>query len=345
MRRGPRLTVVTSALALAALAATLASSACAYRTPATTSVLEVRPAPIAHPERMLDVWHAAASGRAVRSFVAQPNATGPLVYGCDITRNGCFWFLQGHDRIAGSIGGLDQPQGIGVSPTTGDLYVANSGASDVRVYAPNRTLVVADLPDPGQVPVDVAVGGGLVYVANAFTTSGGPGSITVVDASTGGIVATLTDPNVSQGVSVSLDENQLLSFCFIRKDDSGECDAFPHRRGHGQQIASGWGFTGGSSFDNAEHLVVSDDSKGQLLTFDGSTLCGTATFQGGGVPVWIALDQTNRLMYTGDVINAIIEAYPFADCASGTLRPVKTYENGIGGSDIMSVAVTPGARP
>ena len=345
MRRGRLFTGVTSALAPAALAASFALSGCTDRMPAATSVLAVRPAPVAHPERMLDVWHAAASGPAVRSFVAQPRVTGPLIYGCDITRNGCFWFVQGHDRIAGSIGGLDQPQGIGVSPTTGDLYVANSGASDVRVYAPNRTLVVADLPDPGQVPVDVAVGGGLVYVANAFTTSGGPGSVTVMDAGTGQIVSTLTDPNVSQGVSVSLDEDHFVSFCFIRKDDAGECDAFPHGRGHGQPIASGWGFTGGSSFDNAEHLVVSDDSNGQLLTFDGSTLCGTATFQGGGVPVWIALDQTNRLMYTGDIINAIIEAYPFADCASGTLRPVKTYQNDIGGSDIMSVAVTPGARP
>lgn len=312
-------------------------------TDASASTL-VRP-PVPDAVQLLDIWHSHAMP-PVKSFVAQPGATGQLIYGCDFAREGCFWFVKGRDKLAGSIGGFNGPQGIGVAPVTGDLYIANSGGSDIRVYAPNSTTLIADFPDPGQVPVDVVAGAGdVIYVANAFTTANGPGSITVMDGSTGNILAKLTDPNVSQGVSVSLDENRLVSFCFIKKDNTGECDAFPDRRGHGVPIASGWGFTGGSSFDNAENLAVINGSNEQLLTFAGSTLCGTATFDGSGDPVWMALDRANHLVYTGDVVNADIDAFPFTDCANGTLHPVKTYENGIGGSDIMSVAVTPGARP
>ncbi|HYK52591.1 MAG TPA: hypothetical protein VEV38_03590 [Candidatus Eremiobacteraceae bacterium] len=301
-------------------------------------------APVAHPESLLNAWTTRFSP-PVRSFVASPNATGQLIYGCDLVRAACFWFVKGRNKLAGMIGNLNQPEGIGVNPVNGDLYVAETGASDIKVFAPNSTTPIGDFPDPGQFPGDVAVdSAGNFYVANISTTSDGPGSVTVYDSS-GKILRTLSDPSTWHGVSVSIDEHKLLSFCFLKTDQTGECDVFPGARGHGTKVASASGSIGGSSFDIAEHLVVIDDSSIQLLTFNGSTLCGTATFQGNGSPVWLALDRANHLVYTGDAINAIIEAYPFVDCVSGTLHPAMVYDDGIGESDIMSVAVTPGAKP
>jgi len=180
---------------------------------------------------------------ATRSFVASPNATGPFIYGCAYLANECVWFVKGQPAIAGVLGGLSDPQGIGVDPRTGDVYIAESGASDIEVFAPNSTTLLATYPDANELPVDVAVDprGGFV-VANALTFDGHPGAVSVYD-STGHLVRTITDRNVYVGVSVTVDEHDLVTFCFYKSDPgySGECDDFPRAREPGGERAEGWG--------------------------------------------------------------------------------------------------------
>ena len=303
--------------------------------------------PIAMPASMLGVWRGAPTGASgEHSFVADPNATGQLIYGCELERSACVWFAKGHDKIIGKITGVGTPQGIGVDPRNGDVLIADTGDQQILVYPPNSTTQIAKIADPGQFVVDVAVDGrGGIYAASLFDSSGNPGSVQVFDAS-GTLVRTLKDASVSEGFSVSVDEHKDVAFCFMNASGVGQCDDFLGARAPAVERASGWGFTGGSSFDRAEHLSVIDQLAPAVLSFNGSTPCGTATLSGAGDPVSMRLDRLNRLVYTSDSTSGLISAYPFADCANGTLTAVKTYGKEIGsGALLTGVAVTPGVRP
>lgn len=278
-------------------------------------------------------------------FVASPGATGQLIYGCSQPQFECVWFRKGHDAVAGAITGLSDPDGIGVDPNTGDVFITNAGASDILKFAPNSTTLLATFADPGQFPNDVAVAGnGDVYVSNVFTTTNGPGSVSVYDPN-GNLLRTLTNSRVKRGMSVAVDEHNDLVFCFNNTTFHAECDDFPGGRGQGTVRVSGLKFAGGSTFDNAEHLVVLDEPLEHLLTFDGPTQCGKASFANAPIPQYIALDRPNQLLYLADVQSGLVFAYGFRDCINGTLSPVAQYNTGLPGGVLISVAVTPGVRP
>lgn len=279
------------------------------------------------------------------AIAPRPGATGELIYGCALNSSTCVWFNKGTDAIAGQLSGLSDPQGIGVDPASGDLFIANTAASDIVKFAPGSTTPLATFSDPGEFPVDAVVGSdGDVYVANFSTTSRGPGTVVVYDAA-GNVLRTLTDPRVMQGESVTLDENTDLVFCFRNTSRFGECDDFPGGRGHGVERATGWRTAGGSTFDAAEHLVEVDTRLGHILTFSGSTRCGKASLSGSTVPTFIALDRVNKLLYDADVSTGLISAYSFSDCANGTLAVQMQYNVGLSAGALISVAVTPGVTP
>lgn len=283
--------------------------------------------------------------QAGQSFVMHPGATGQLIYGCVLNSGTCVWFDKGSDAIAGQINTLSDPAGIGVDPSTGDLFIANAGASNIVKFAPGSTTPLATFSDAGEFPNDVAVGtNGDVYVANFSTTSRGPGTITVYDPS-GNVLRTLTDPRVLQGESVTLDEKTDLVFCFRNTSRLGECDDFPGARGHGVERASGWKLPGGSTFDAAEHLVEVDTHLAHILTYNGSTRCGKATLTGSPIPTFIALDRPNQLLYDVDASTGLITAYDYSDCANGSLTVQMQYNVGLPAGALISVAVTPGVTP
>ena len=72
----------------------------------------------------------------------------------------------GHTKV-GEVTGLHRPQGI-ATDTAGNIYVANTGDSDVLEYAPPYTRsAILTLTDPGEVTLGVAVADtGLVGVTN-----------------------------------------------------------------------------------------------------------------------------------------------------------------------------------
>jgi WD40 repeat protein len=309
------------------------------------SVLQSR-IPLVDPTAVLGMSGEAASP-LLRSFVASPNAAGPFVYGCAYLANACVWFKQGSDEIAGEIAGLNGPEGLGVDPRNGDLYIANAGGSDIRVYAPNSTTMLADYGDPGESPVDVAVDAdGSFYVANILTSSGHPGSVSVYDAS-GKRLRIISDKNVYVGISVSIDEHHLLSFCFNNFSYLGECDDFKGAREPGMVRASGWNrFSGGGGFDTADHLVVIDQAARHVLTFDGSTECGRAKLDHTDDAFLMALGRDNRLLFVSDPSNGSIKEYPFSDCENGSVARRMVYWTGLHQTGLLvGVAVTPSGGP
>ena len=303
--------------------------------------------PVAAPMLTLDSADFGATLPAQKSFVASPNASGTFVYGCALNANACIWFKQGDDKVVGELADLEQPEGIGVDPRNGDLFIADAGGSDIRVFAPNSTKMLADYSDAGEAPGDVAVDStGAFYVANILTSTGHPGSVSVYDPS-GKRVRIITDANVYVGVSVSVDEHHLVTFCFNNFQYNGECDAFKDAREPGIKLVSGWSrFTGGATVDILDHLVVADQAARRILTFDGSTQCGLATLERVFDPYMVALAKYNRLMYVSDPSNGTIKEYPYFPCESGSIRRRMVYWSGLHRSgELIGVAITPEAGP
>ena len=282
-----------------------------------------------------------------QDFVANPGATGTFIYECSENVNTCRWYQKGHNVVAGTIAsGLSRPLGIGVGPSHGFVYIANSGDSDVLEYPPNSTSLANTFNDAGELPIDVAVDSQQnVYVANEATTTGGPGSVTVFNQS-GGLIRTLHDPRVGAGFSVSVDENHNVVFCFSNTSGGAECDNFPNAKGKGNLDFTFAGSLGGSSVDNAEHTVIISPPAIAAVTYIGNAPCGVMTLGGTASPFMMALDRSNATLYVADSANAAIFAYPFTDCQSGTVPPSKLYNAGIGsGEEVSGVAVTPGVVP
>src|SRR5215470_9564212 len=105
-------------LAAAASAAIMLLAGCSMNAPVTNPVVAPPPA------------------KNVR-----PNATQTLIYVCEFTANVCVWYVHGMNRVAGTIGGLSLPSGIGVD-AAGDVYIANFAAQNVPVYAKGSTTLL-----------------------------------------------------------------------------------------------------------------------------------------------------------------------------------------------------------
>jgi len=304
--------------------------------------------PVVLPARELSVWHGGAPYQG-KSFVRDPHS--PLitnyVYDCSYGTSVCRWYVKHHNVVAGTLSGLANPQGIGVNPLSGNVYVADTGAFETLEYAPNSTTVVGTFSDPNQYPVDAAVDSqGNVYVANIFSTAGAAGSVDVFNSS-GTLLRNLTDPNVSEGISVGIDEHHMLTFCFNNTAGVGECDNFAHANGHGVLAESGWGFSGGSSYNINEHTVVLDQLADSALTYSSGTLCGTIHFASAGDDVMMGLSRSNGFLVEGDASNNNVGQYAYADCTNNSSEsPQFTYNAGITPSDLVIGAnVTPGVRP
>jgi hypothetical protein len=304
-------------------------------------------APVPDPAHLLSIWPNPTIERS-HDFLANPGATGTFIYECSENVNTCRWYRKGHNVVAGTItSGLSRPFNIGVGPTFGYIYIANADASNVLEYPPNSSSLYRKFNDAGEFPIDVAVDSQQnVYVANASTTSSGPGSVTIFNKS-GGLIRTLHDPRVSTGVSISVDESHNVVFCFFNTSGGNECDNFPNAKGKGNlDLAYYFDSLAGSSVDNAEHIVLIDPVAKVAVTYKGASNCGVMTLGSAAEPYMMALDRSNATLYVSDLGSASLIAYPFSDCRNGVANPSFAYNAGIGSSEEVSgVAITPGVVP
>jgi len=268
--------------------------------------------------------------------------TGTLVYTCDFTASVCEWFPVGSNTVAGTIAGPTNPQGVAVGAGANtDIYVANTGASNVLVYPMASTTLKTTLVDTNEFPVDVAVANnGTVYVANIFDTSFNAGDVSVFKPGSTTISRKIKDPRFTEVISDTIDENSDLVVCYVNSSGVGACDAFPGGRGHGTTIVSGLTFAGGTKFDRAEDLVV-DDQIGNIFVYapNGGALCNTIASPGGA----LAFDQVQRDLFVADPGSGEIAEETYRGCGAGGGKVEFTYTAGTSGS-LAGVAVDPGPR-
>lgn len=107
------------------------------------------------------------------------------------------------------------PYGVATSPDGSHVYVTNSGSNSVSVIDAATNSVVATV-NVGTSPYGVAISpdGKHVYVANACGTSAScsgalQGTVSVIDAATNTVAATITVGQYPVGVAVSLDSGRV----------------------------------------------------------------------------------------------------------------------------------------
>jgi DNA-binding beta-propeller fold protein YncE len=298
--------------------------------------------PVIVPGKLLTIQQAP---RLMTKSWAIPAATAKLVYTCTFGSSFCEWFKVNRNVVQGQITGLTNPQGIGVDPHNGDVYVANTGGSDVPVFAKGSTTMIKDLSDAGQFPVDVAIDkNGTAYVANIFDTSFGNGSVSVYPPNATSPSRTITDQDFIQVISVAVDEHHLLVVCY-NGTFGGQCDEFPNGHGHGVSKITGMFFAGGVAFDNNENLVVSDQQTA-FDVFNGTTfaLCGS-TPQGKSDEVMVAINRDNSSVVGANFTNGTLDQFAYDSCTGGVGAPTHTYHVGTSSDMVTGVAYDPATRP
>jgi hypothetical protein len=126
--------------------------------------------------------------------------------------------------------GLDQPGGI-VTDRKGNWFIANSGASDVLVFAPGATQAFATLGDSGATPIDVAVSKSLV-AASSFS----PASVAIYEGTATEPSYTLTDSNALYGFGVAIDKSGNCFWAYDAQDGNAYVDEFSSCEGSAKQV-------------------------------------------------------------------------------------------------------------
>lgn len=299
----------------------------------------------------------ARQSATMAGFMDANAAAKPLIFVSDAARGVVDIYAQAgkNQKPVGRIAGFDEPQGI-ATDSNGNLYVANTNGSDVRVYAPPYTHAAAmTLADPGQFPGDVAVSSkGLVAVTNVCTAPGCPansGSVSFFAKGSTKACATVADSsfNFARVFFAAFDANGLLYVDGLNGGYQasvgtvfGGCNA----RGISNiGLIYTIGFAGGIQIDRAGRIAIVDAVRTQVDTYDppvsgnfGNPV-STSPLDGSVSPLGIALLASGNHFYVADSAGAGV-AREYAYTAGGA------PQNAIAvGGQPLGVAVTPYAKP
>ena len=277
---------------------------------------------------------------------ASPNTTGPLLYACSYYTSDCVWYHVGHDVLAGMITGLNHPEGVAVDEA-GYVYVANTGASNILVYAKGSTTILRTLDDSGWYPADIAIdSNGTVYVANIVDTDFDHGSVTVFRAGATTATRIIRDTNFYEVHSLALDEKHNLVVCYRSKAGIGSCDQFVNAYAPGVTRVTGLGLVNGAKFDAAGNFLVNDGSAAATQEFT-SAFASCATLPQTGFPNFLALNQNSSDLFVGNEGNgggADITESTYSGCST-TATIEFTYNTHWGTNSPWGIAIDPRAIP
>ncbi len=124
--------------------------------------------------------------QALTSWMDAQARRRTLLYGASFDSNTVYVYAYPKGTLVGMLTGFNEPQGECVDQG-GNVFIANTGASQILEYAHGATSPIATLSDPNQYPVACSVSAinGDLAVANIASTSGGPGSVSIYKKATG----------------------------------------------------------------------------------------------------------------------------------------------------------------
>jgi DNA-binding beta-propeller fold protein YncE len=151
----------------------------------------------------------AAQGRPDRapSWMRHGAKTAALLYVSDTESGDVYVFNYPKGTPAGTLTGLTDPGGECVD-AKGNVFVTNTGGSNVIEYAHGGTAPMATLKDPGFFPIGCAVDSktGNLAVTNFSSSSSGPGNIVIYKHAKGKPGNPLTDASTPQFLLCGYDD-------------------------------------------------------------------------------------------------------------------------------------------
>jgi hypothetical protein len=289
--------------------------------------------------------------RKMRSSSADSNSQ--WVISCQFSGGTCGVITpQAPGSQVATLSGLTNPQGVVAGVFSGYWYVANTDASDIPYYAsdsagnPFPVYGTAVLPNPledtNQYPADLALNetadstglltASQLAVSNIYSTSFGPGSVTVFTTSGSSYSSyNLSDPNAYEGEGVAFDNggNCFWAYNSEEAEGPGRIDEFASCQGDPQQVAGiAIGFAGGVAFDNNGNLWYVDQEGQSNSLPAGVYKCNRLSscklvFGGFTDPLFISFDTANANVYVSDVGAGIIY-----QCSIGSSSCVQLYASG-----------------
>jgi len=319
------------------LAACFVSVALAADSAKTTSVLRPGVVP--------------AGSMPVHQFIdkAAMQAAGPKIFVSDAVSN-VVNIYDKTGKMLGQLTGFSQPQGL-AADLKGNLYVADTNNSEIKVYAPPYTKAPKILADPGYFPAGVAVltvgkttyvgvsnicsapnctqGGFIVYKngksKGAFQSSNIYRVYFCGFDAKGNLYA--DGQNSSGGGVYGVVPNAINNKTAYKVDSTGNTIVFP----------------GGVQVNLQGKIAIDDQSGAAIYTYNppkGGTFGSpvkTTPLSGSGDTVTFAFTSSDKDVWTADALNA--SSYEFAYPAGGS--PVTTIS--VGGQPI-GVAVVPAQK-
>lgn len=240
------------------------------------------------------------------------------------------------------------PQGM-ATDRLGNLYVANTGAGNILVYAPPFTNPPTVWSDAGQFPADVDQrnNGGFGAATNIFAMNGGPGSVSLFR--NGIQVATVTDPALSEAFFCAFDKAGNLYFDGFNTSGQVIVAVIAHANTGGRTVQylttnNTLLFPGGIQVNNDGLISIDDQSGFAIYSYNppvGGSLGSpvSTTPVGSGDPVTFTFKIHNHNLYTTNASNLDAEEYSY---------PAGSLENTIvcsGCSLPIGNAVTPTQMP
>ncbi len=265
--------------------------------------------------RSLPVGERQSEGLRVPASAA--SSTIPTVYVSNSSA-GTVTFYGGEPlapAVTGTITGLSKPTGLAVDPS-GNLYVAEAGADDIRVYSGSTLL--RTLKSPGKEPMGVAVGAdGTVYAANLYDYSEArEGSVSVFKPGATTPTSTLFDPAFVLGAEyVAVDSHDDV-FVTYRSSTAAmnqfKLVEFPARSTSGAAFAV-TGAPIGVAFDRTGRMVVDvvTPSQSTIETLAGGTSTVVSSITIPRTTYAFALDSFSDRLYSADEYGGTVREFDY----------------------------------
>jgi hypothetical protein len=234
--------------------------------------------------------------------------------------------------------GFSEPQGL-ATDSKGNLYIADTGNSQIQVFASPYTKKPKLYADPGQYPagVSVTIVGKTTYlgVTNIISTSDGPGSVTIYKNGKAG--KAISNTNFARVYFDSFDASGNLYIDGENSDGGVVVGEIAKATTTGKKIAvlttkNSIEFPGGVQVTTKGLIAIDDQDSFAVYTYKapvkGSLGNPTKTtdLTGSGDPVTFAFTSTNTDLWTADAVDAASNEFAYPK----------------GGSPLHSIAVTGG---
>jgi len=190
----------------------------------------------------------ASNGAAVANAgqAASPDATTTYAYTCQNIGGADCLVFKGTKLYKTIKSGLQSPLGVAAGKD-GLFYVADQSGQAIVVFSAGGKSLVTTMDNGGNVPVDVAVSGDALAVANQH-------SMTYFAAGASKPTRTLKDSDQSKGTGAAFDLKGNCYWSLVTKSSGAQVDEFKGCKGKPQRLKLGAGSPYGLAFDGSGNL-------------------------------------------------------------------------------------------